>query len=146
MKQIPRSKAVHGKKNILEEEVAQLKLLREGPSIVQLYDVYEEAEQVSLVLEFMRGGELFDRIMDMPDFTEKDARDCVRCMLEALSYMHERRVAHRDLNPENILLVSDEDACLIVKVADFGFSKKCSSTNCCRTLCGVPGYMAPEIL
>ena len=146
IKQIPRHKSVHGKKNILEEELAQLKLVREGPSIVQLYDVYEEAEQVSLVLEFMRGGELFDRIMDMPDFTEKDARDCVRCMLEALSYMHERRVAHRDLNPENILLVSDEDARLIVKVADFGFSKKCSGTNSCRTLCGTPGYMAPEIL
>lgn len=146
VKQIPRRKMLHGKKNIMEEEIAQLKLVRGGPSIVQLYDIYEEADTVSLLLEFMRGGELFDRIMDMPDFTEKDARDCVRCMLEALSYMHERRVAHRDLNPENILLVSDEDARLIIKVADFGFSKKCTGINALRTLCGTPGYMAPEVL
>jgi serine/threonine protein kinase len=69
------------KHNIFEDEVASLKLVREGPSIMQLYDVYEEADQAYLVLEFMRGGELFDRIMDMPDFTEKDARDCTRCML-----------------------------------------------------------------
>lgn len=134
------------KHNILEDEINNLKLNREGPSIVQLYEIYEEGPLFYLVLEFMRGGELFDRIMDMPDFTEKDARDCTRCMLEALSYMHARRIAHRDLKPENLLLVSDEDARLIIKVADFGFSKRLSSVNCCRTLCGTPGYMAPEIL
>jgi len=146
IKQTHETKIMFDKRNILEEEVANLKLVREGPSIVQLYDLYEEAEHFYLVLEFMRGGELFDRIMDMPDFTEKDARDCTRCMLEALSFMHERRVAHRDLSPENLLLVSDEDARLIIKVADFGFSKRCSAVNSCRTLCGTPGYMAPEIL
>ena len=134
------------KHNIFEDEIACLKVAREGPSIMQLYDVYEEADQGYLVLEFMRGGELFDRIMDMPDFTEKDARDCTRCMLEALSFLHERRIVHRDLKPENLLLVSDEDARLIIKVADFGFAKKCTAVNCCRTLCGTPGYMAPEIM
>jgi serine/threonine protein kinase len=135
-----------GKRNVLEDEISILKLVRNGESIIQLYEVYEEGPQFYLVLEFMRGGELFDRIMDMPDFTEKDARDCTRCMLEALSYMHSRRVVHRDLKPENLLLISDEDARLIIKVADFGFSKRCSSVNSCRTLCGTPGYMAPEIL
>lgn len=146
IKQILRRKMMWEKRNIFEEEIATLKAVRDGPSITQLYDVYEEDEQAYLVLEFMRGGELFDRIMDMPDFTEKDARDCTRCMLEALSFMHERRIAHRDLKPENLLLISDEDARLMIKVCDFGFAKKCSSVNCLRTLCGTPGYMAPEIL
>lgn len=134
------------KRNIFEEEIATLKSVRAGPSIAHLYDVYEDDEQAYLVLEFMRGGELFDRIMDMPDFTEKDARDCVRCMLEALSFMHEKRIAHRDLKPENLLLISDEDARLMIKLCDFGFAKKCSSPNNLRTLCGTPGYLAPEVL
>ena len=146
IKQVQKSKMIWDKRNVLEDEISNLKLVREGPSIIQLYEVYEEGPLTHLVLEFMRGGELFDRIMDMPDFTEKDARDCTRCMLEALSYMHARRIAHRDLNPENILLLSDEDARLVIKVADFGFSKRLSSVNGCRTLCGTPGYMAPEIL
>jgi len=146
VKQVPRRKMVWEKRNIFEEEIAHLKMVRGGPSIAQLFDVYEEEEQSYLVLEFMRGGELFDRIMDMPDFTEKDARDCTRCMLEALAFMHEKRIVHRDVKPENLLLISDEDARLVIKICDFGFAKKCSSVNSCRTLCGTPGYLAPEIL
>jgi len=55
-----------------------------------------------------------------------------------------RRLAHRDLKPENLLLSGDSDT--KVKLADFGFSKIVKKQNGCRTLCGTPGYMAPEIL
>jgi calcium/calmodulin-dependent protein kinase I len=58
--------------------------------------------------------------------------------------MHESRVAHRDLKPENLLLAAGSDTG--VKLADFGFAKKVVGQNGCRTLCGTPGYLAPEIL
>ena len=58
--------------------------------------------------------------------------------------MHERRVAHRDLKPENLLLTNDVDT--TVKLADFGFARRVKQMNGLRTLCGTPGYLAPEIL
>merc|ERR1712238_150833 len=70
-------------------------------------------------------------------------------MGEALNYMHDRkiRVAHRDLKPENLLLESrDRSKLTPVKLADFGFAKSIQSKNSCRSLCGTPGYLAPEIL
>ncbi|GMH48234.1 hypothetical protein TrRE_jg1956 [Triparma retinervis] len=93
----------------------------------------------------MAGGELFDRIVAKKFYNELDARDCIRSILSALSYIHHGKIAHRDLKPENLLLATltnDND----VKIADFGFAKKCSTTNCLKTQCGTPGYVAPEIL
>ena len=93
-----------GDRDALKDEIKSLQLVRDGPNIVQLYEIYEEQTFCYLVTELMLGGELFDRIIEKKTFTEKEARSCCRCMLSALEYMHERRVAHRDLKPENLLL------------------------------------------
>lgn len=134
-----------GERDALKDEINNLRQVRAGPNIVQLYEVYEEPTFCYLVTELMNGGELFDRIIEKKTFSEKEARDSVRCVLEALHYMHERRVAHRDLKPENLLL-KDPKGLLPVKLADFGFAKSVEKKNGCRTLCGTPGYLAPEIL
>lgn len=145
IKKIDRQKMMWGEHDALEDEINSLILVREGPNIVQLYEVYEEPKNCFLVMELMRGGELFDRILEKKIFTEKEARDCTRCILNGLDFMHQRRVVHRDLKPENLLLpTADSDT--HVKLADFGFAKKVLAHNGLRTLCGTPGYLAPEIL
>ena len=55
-------------------------------------------------MELMTGGDVFDRIVSMKHYSEADARDLVRILLESVSYMHESGVAHRDLKPQNLLL------------------------------------------
>mmetsp|Transcript_12876 Transcript_12876/g.19265 ORF Transcript_12876/g.19265 Transcript_12876/m.19265 type:complete len:362 (-) Transcript_12876:326-1411(-) len=128
----------------LKDEIAVLKDLQHD-HIIRLYDVFEEAKFYYLVTERMRGGELFDRIVSKSYYNEKEARDVCKILFEALNYCHSQNVAHRDLKPENLLLQS-EDNDSDLKLADFGFAKRCSSENCLTTQCGTPGYVAPEIL
>lgn len=110
-----------------------------------MYHIFDEQFKIYLVTEKMDGGELFDRIVQKEYYTEMEARKVCSIMFEALEYCHQKKVAHRDLKPENLLLRSrDDDADL--KIADFGFAKRCSSGRCLLTQCGTPGYVAPEIL
>jgi serine/threonine protein kinase len=145
IKKIDRSKMLWGDRDALEDEINNLIAVRDGPNIVQLYEVYEEKAHCYLVMELMRGGELFDVIVDRKIFSETEARAITRCLLSGLEYMHASRIAHRDLKPENLLLADPNDTNSI-KVADFGFAKRVITDNGCRTLCGTPGYLAPEIL
>lgn len=85
------------------------------------------------------GGELFDRIVEKGSYTEKDASDLIRQVLEAVDYMHEQGVVHRDLKPENLLYYSpDEDSKIMI--SDFGLSKMVDS-EIMATACGTPGYV-----
>jgi serine/threonine protein kinase len=127
----------------LREEVAVLKFV-DHPNIIKLYNFYEEKKMFYMVIELMEGGELFERIVKKTFYNEKEARDLIRILLDALAYLHHRNIVHRDLKPENLLLKSpfnDFD----IKLADFGFAKKVSGKSL-DTQCGTPGYVAPEIL
>lgn len=129
----------------MQDEIAILTELRH-PHIICLYETFEEPKYYYLVTEEMHGGELFDRVVAKSYYNEKEARDTVKILLEALKYCHSKKVAHRDLKPENLLLQSatnDTD----LKLADFGFAKRCTGgEECLTTQCGTPGYVAPEIL
>jgi len=128
----------------LKDEIDVLKELRHK-HIIRLYDVFDEPQYYFLVTEQMKGGELFDRVVAKQYYNEKEARDVCKILFEALAYCHGKKIAHRDLKPENLLLQSpnnDRD----LKIADFGFAKRCPSVNCLTTQCGTPGYVAPEIL
>lgn len=145
VKQIDRETMVWGDRDALQDEIANLKLAREGPNIVQLYEVYEERAFCYLIMELMQGGELLEYIIEKKTFTESEARTSTRCVLNALAYMHDKRVAHRDIKPENLLLTKQKDL-NTVKLADFSFAMYVKRKNECRTLCGTPGYLAPEML
>lgn len=84
-------------------EVAILQSLKHK-SIVQLIDFFEEGEKFYLVMEILEGGDVFDRIVQRSHYTEKDARDLARALLEAVEFLHSHNVAHRDLKPQNLLL------------------------------------------
>jgi calcium/calmodulin-dependent protein kinase I len=144
VKCINRKKLSEEDEAALLDEVSILKELKHQ-HIIRLFDFFEEASTYYLVMERMRGGELFDRIVAKAYYNEKEARDTCKIVLEAVKYCHDNHVAHRDLKPENLLLLSDvEDS--QVKIADFGFAKKVYSPNSLTTQCGTPGYVAPEIL
>jgi len=128
----------------LLDEVSILKAMKHA-HIIRLYDFFTEPSTYYLVMERMRGGELFDRIVAKAYYNEKEARGTCRIVLEAVDHCHNHRVAHRDLKPENLLLLSEEDDSA-VKIADFGFAKIVKTPNSLTTQCGTPGYVAPEIL
>ena len=98
-----------------------------------------------MVMELMTGGELFDRVVEKEQYTEGEARDCVKQICLALVYCHNRGIVHRDLKPENLLYESAEDSSAL-KIADFGLAKIVSDDAMMQTACGTPGYVAPEIL
>uniref|UniRef100_A0A1I8BSJ5 Protein kinase domain-containing protein n=1 Tax=Meloidogyne hapla TaxID=6305 RepID=A0A1I8BSJ5_MELHA len=136
-------KALKGKEDSLENEIRVLKKLRHN-NIVQLYDTFDEKHYVYLVMELVTGGELFDRIVAKGSYTERDASNLIRQVLEAVSFMHDNGVVHRDLKPENLLYYNQDDDSKIM-ISDFGLSKT-EESGIMATACGTPGYVAPEVL
>jgi serine/threonine protein kinase len=92
----------------------------------------------------MKGGDLIDRIIEKHNYTEFDAKEVCRQLLMGVSYCHEKKIANRNLKPENLLLKADSDT--DVKISDFGYAKTVMFPNSLRTQCGTEGYVAPEIL
>lgn len=85
------------------------------PSIIKLYEIYEDTRNIYLVMEECTGGELFDRIISRVEsgkmYTEKQAAKIFQQMISAICYCHSQGICHRDLKPENILfLTKDEDS------------------------------------
>lgn len=144
IKVVTKSKLTDEDTAALQDEIAVLQELLH-PNIIRLYDVFDEKLYYYLVTEIMLGGELFDRIVQKSYYNEKEARDTCVILFQALQFCHDHKVAHRDLKPENLLLQSTNNDSYL-KIADFGFAKKCPQPNSLTTQCGTPGYVAPEIL
>ena len=77
--------------------------------IFRCYETFDEGNEIYIVTELVAGGELFDRIVAKTQYTEKEARDLVRTLLETMAYMHDVGIVHRDLKPENLLLCSGKE-------------------------------------
>jgi calcium/calmodulin-dependent protein kinase I len=134
-------------KEDLYKEIKVLKLLGNHPCAVHMSDFFEDDSSMFIMMDYMKGGELFDRIVQKEKYTEGEARQVVKQVAHLLVYMHKRGIVHRDMKPENFLLV-DESNDAQVKLADFGLAgildpKK---QNLLFDACGTPGYVAPEVL
>jgi len=95
-------------------------------------------------MELVKGGEVFDKIVEMSNYSETDARNLIKNLLQVLILMHKNNIMHRDLKPENLLLKHTEDNISDIKVADFGIAVEIK--DAAVGLFGSPGYMAPEML
>ena len=95
-----------------KEELASLRMLRGGPHIVRLFDVFEEPNDYFLIYEEMTGGSLLNRIVEKEVYSEREARQVCKIAFTAIDYCHKKKVAHRDIKPENFLLVVSLDILL----------------------------------
>ena len=111
-----------------------------------VYELLEDETHYFIVTEILNGGELFERLIEVKNFTESKASYIIKQVLMALNYMHNLNLMHRDIKPENILLVSHEIDNLQVKLADFGFSTMFDPEKGLQLKLGTITYMAPEIL
>ncbi|KAG0486469.1 hypothetical protein HPP92_008564 [Vanilla planifolia] len=127
----------------IKREIAILRRVRH-PNIVQLFEVMATKAKIYFVMEYVRGGELFNKVAK-GRLHEDTARGYFQQLISAVAYCHARGVYHRDLKPENLLL--DENGGL--KVSDFGLgalSDQIQQDGLFHTFCGTPAYVAPEIL
>jgi len=135
----------HRKERLFAE--IEIFLCMDHPHVARLLDVYETNEEVSLVMECVSGGELFQHVTRKKKFAEPGAANAMRQMLLAVHYIHNHGIVHRDLKLENFLY--DIEAGYHLKMIDFGFSKFFDREDRkarMKTCCGTAAYVAPEVL
>lgn len=139
------------KSRVKAEDIAQfsaeIDLLRtlDHPNIMRLYEYFEDDKSISLVTEFLPGGELFDFITKQHTLTEAMAAQVMAQLLSAVNYCHKSNVVHRDLKPENLLLAIPGSLSQI-KIIDFGTSTLKQPGQSLQKLKGTAYYIAPEML
>ena len=114
------------------------------PNIVRLYDVIETDKYIGIILEYASGGELFDHILAHRYLREKDACKLFSQLLSGVWYIHQKKIVHRDLKLENLLLDRNRN----VIITDFGFANRFEhrADDLMQTSCGSPCYAAPELV
>jgi len=127
----------------LREEAAMMMTL-DHPNIIRIKDTFETDNIIFIVMELVRGGDLFDRIVEKGKYKEDEARLVMQKVLSAVKYLHSKDIIHRDLKPENILLMEPNND-TEVKITDFGLAKRTNQEGL-KTFCGTPQYFAPEVL
>lgn len=128
----------------IKREIATLKLLKH-PNVVRLHEVLASKSKIYMVLEYVTGGELFDKIASKGRLQEAEGRKLFQQLIDGVSYCHNKGVVHRDLKLENILLDSKGN----IKISDFGLSalpQHFRDDGLLHTTCGSPNYVAPEVL
>ncbi|CAN6467022.1 unnamed protein product [Victoria cruziana] len=128
----------------IKREIRTLKLLNH-PNVVRLYEVLASKTKIYMVLEYVTGGELFDKIALNGRLKEREGLKLFQQLVDGVSYCHDKGVFHRDLKPENVLV----DARGNIKISDFGLSalpQHFRDDGLLHTTCGSPNYVAPEVL
>ncbi|CAO1944599.1 unnamed protein product [Urochloa humidicola] len=128
----------------IKREISIMRLVKH-PNVLQLFEVMASKSKIYFVLEYAKGGELFNKIAKGGKLSEDAARKYFHQLISAVDYCHSRGVYHRDLKPENLLLDDNEN----LKVSDFGLSALAESKRqdgLLHTTCGTPAYVAPEVL
>lgn len=157
VKRIPLPKAGKDKDtrlDFLKEEIRVAKLL-DHPSIVKLFEVFEDPKSVYLVMELCRDGDLEEHVTE-GGLSELDAATVMQQILRGVAYMHNHRIAHRDLKSENMLLSlrpppkkgskhphsKFESA---VRISDFGLSCSYEEGQVMKRNCGTDSHKAPQV-
>jgi 5'-AMP-activated protein kinase catalytic alpha subunit len=128
----------------IKREITTMRLVAHK-NIVHLHEVMATRNKIYIVMEYVKGGELFDKIDKSGKLTEAAAHKYFQQLISAVDHCHSRGVYHRDLKPENLLLDENEN----LKVSDFGLSALSESKRqdgLLHTTCGTPAYVAPEVI
>jgi serine/threonine protein kinase len=139
---------VFSQKTRRESILSELRVLQtlRHPNILTYVEHFEEEGQMLLITEFMEGRDLLSAVVDRGSYPEEDARRVISQVLDALTHLHAKRVAHRDLKLENIMLCSPLDSTTL-KLIDFGLAGQLSDNKPhLSEVCGTPSYAAPEVL
>jgi serine/threonine protein kinase len=129
-------------KNLMVEQLLQeikIQLYCNHENILKLYGVFDDADHIYLVLEYMEEGTLFQLLKRRKTLPEPEAAVYLRQVAHAITYLHDRGIAHRDIKPENIVMSYG-----VGKLCDFGWAAICTDRR--KTYCGTFDYAAPEIL
>ncbi|WVQ98704.1 hypothetical protein IAU59_005835 [Kwoniella sp. CBS 9459] len=125
----------------IEREIVIMKLI-DHPNVMSLYDVWETAKELYLVLEYVEGGELFDYLVSQGRLPPDEASRYFQQIVAGVDYCHRFNICHRDLKPENLLLDAEKN----IKIADFGMAALEPGDKLLETSCGSPHYASPEIV
>jgi len=136
---------IKGNQENYEALIKEIKIMRKlnHPNIIKLHKIYEDEDNVHLVLDYAKGEDLYTRVLMKDNFTEKDVAKMSQKLLCVLDYLNSQNIVHRDIKLENILMDSYEND-YDFKLADFGLATE--ATGDLKLRCGTPGYIAPEIL
>ncbi|XP_026111670.1 serine/threonine-protein kinase DCLK2-like isoform X1 [Carassius auratus] len=132
-----------GKEHLIANEVAILRRVHH-PSIIMLIEELDTPTELYLVMELVKGGDLFDAITSSTKYTERDASAMLFNLTGALQYLHRLNIVHRDIKPENLLVCDYPDGTKSLKLGDFGLATEVEGPL--YTVCGTPTYVAPEII
>uniref|UniRef100_A0A0N4U3C3 Protein kinase domain-containing protein n=1 Tax=Dracunculus medinensis TaxID=318479 RepID=A0A0N4U3C3_DRAME len=147
VKLVYKHEAGHTRSRIMRE-VETFQMCKNHPNIVQLQEWFEDHDYFYMVFEKMKGGPLLNHIQRKGFFTEQEASKVTKDIVNALKYLHDRGIAHRDVKPENVLC-SDEERVSPVKLCDLDLASKLISVNSEPDLASPVGsaeFMAPEVV
>jgi serine/threonine protein kinase len=112
------------------------------PHVAEIFDFIETGSKLHTFIELVPGGELYDQLKLEP-YTEGEAREHFRQMLEGINHTHSKGIVHRDIKPENILMTEPTRSAKL-KIVDYGFADRVPEGLLYERL-GTPKYVAPEI-
>lgn len=113
--------------------------------MIKLFEVYEDSQEVILILELMEGKDLFKTIKTLQRSTEHQIYKIFSDILKGVLFLHYHGIMHRDIKPDNVLF-SNGSKNSKAKIADFSLAEEFFPNTKFNSLCGTPGFMAPEML
>lgn len=143
IKKVNMRKLSQNSARMLLAEIGIMKELMNGshPNIVECYDVIDDLDVTYIIMEYCDGGDLSSLLIGK-QFKNTYLRYYFGQILNAIKFLRDNKIIHRDMKPKNILLSSDKK---VIKLCDFGFAKHVDSLKRVTTICGSPLYMAPEL-